>query len=154
MWLSAEIAAVPIECPLFAARLRPSVAVRDAACRARTPSGRRLGLVAPDVRIVTGTGRTAGDRPERRRVTNMATEQGVSNVGGSGAALDAEVIVIGAGVSGIYQLHLLREAGFDARLVEAGTNGGGTWDWDPAPGAPVGFRSDFSGDFFSPPFLE
>ena len=57
----------------------------------------------------------------------MATEQGVSRVGAGGATLDAEVIIIGAGVSGIYLLHLLREAGFDVRLVEAGTDVGGTW---------------------------
>ena len=65
----------------------------------------------------------------------MATEQARSEVGGSGVALDAEIIVIGAGVSGIYQLHLLREAGFDVRLVEAGTNVGGTWYWNRYPGA-------------------
>ena len=83
----------------------------------------------------------------------MATEQGVSQVGGSGAALDAEVIVIGAGVSGIYQLHLLREAGFDVRLVEAGTNVGGTWYWNRYPGARFDSESYSYGYFFSPELL-
>jgi len=83
----------------------------------------------------------------------MATEQGVSQVGGSGSALDAEVIVIGAGVSGIYQLHLLREAGFEVRLVEAGSNVGGTWYWNRYPGARFDSESYSYGYFFSPELL-
>ena len=83
----------------------------------------------------------------------MTIEQSVSQVGGSGAALDAEVIVIGAGVSGIYQLHLLREAGFDVRLVEAGTNVGGTWYWNRYPGARFDSESYSYGYFFSPELL-
>jgi cation diffusion facilitator CzcD-associated flavoprotein CzcO len=86
-------------------------------------------------------------------MTNMAIEQGVSQADGSGAALDAEVIVIGAGVSGIYQLHLLREAGFDVRLVEAGTNVGGTWYWNRYPGARFDSESYSYGYFFSPELL-
>jgi cation diffusion facilitator CzcD-associated flavoprotein CzcO len=103
-----------------------------------------------DARIVNGAGRIAGDQG---RVTNMATEQGVSQVDGSGAALDAEVVVIGAGVSGIYQLHLLREAGFDVHLVEAGTNVGGTWYWNRYPGARFDSESYSYGYFFSPELL-
>jgi cation diffusion facilitator CzcD-associated flavoprotein CzcO len=83
----------------------------------------------------------------------MATEQRVSQVDGSDGALDAEVIVIGAGVSGIYQLHLLREAGFDVRLVEAGTNVGGTWYWNRYPGARFDSESYSYGYFFSPELL-
>jgi cation diffusion facilitator CzcD-associated flavoprotein CzcO len=83
----------------------------------------------------------------------MATEQGVSENAGSGASLDAEVIVIGAGVSGIYQLHLLREAGFDVRLVEAGTDVGGTWYWNRYPGARFDSESYSYGYFFSPELL-
>jgi cation diffusion facilitator CzcD-associated flavoprotein CzcO len=83
----------------------------------------------------------------------MTIEQGVSQVDGSGAALDAEVMVIGAGVSGIYQLHLLREAGFDVRLVEAGTNVGGTWYWNRYPGARFDSESYSYGYFFSPELL-
>jgi cation diffusion facilitator CzcD-associated flavoprotein CzcO len=83
----------------------------------------------------------------------MTTEQGVSQVGAGGAALDAEVIIIGAGVSGIYQLQLLREAGFDVRLVEAGTNVGGTWYWNRYPGARFDSESYSYGYFFSPELL-
>ena len=44
------------------------------------------------------------------------------------------------GSSGIYQLHLLREAGFDVRLVEAGTNVGGNVVLEPLPGRPLRLR--------------
>ena len=83
----------------------------------------------------------------------MATEQGVSQVGAGGPALDAEVIIIGAGVSGIYQAYLLREAGFEVRLVEAGTNVGGTWYWNRYPGARFDSESYSYGYFFSPELL-
>ena len=83
----------------------------------------------------------------------MATEQGVSQVGAEGAALDAEVIIIGAGVTGIYQLYLLREAGFDVRLVEAGTNVGGTWYWNRYPGARFDSESYSYQYFFSAELL-
>lgn len=84
----------------------------------------------------------------------MATEQGVSQMGAEGAALDAEVIIIGAGVTGIYQLYRLREAGFDVRLVEAGTDVGGTWYWNRYPGARFDSESYSYGYFFSPEILE
>ena len=83
----------------------------------------------------------------------MATEQGVSQVGAGGAVLDAEVIIIGAGVTGIHQLYLLREAGFNVRLVEAGTNVGGTWYWNRYPGARFDSESYSYGYFFSPELL-
>ena len=40
--------------------------------------------------------------------------------------LDFDAIVIGAGVSGLYQLYRLRELGMTARVFEAGTAVGGT----------------------------
>jgi cation diffusion facilitator CzcD-associated flavoprotein CzcO len=48
---------------------------------------------------------------------------------------DVEVLVVGAGITGIYQLHRALEAGFSARLVEAGDGVGGTWYWNRYPGA-------------------
>ena len=44
----------------------------------------------------------------------------------SATELDFDVIVIGAGISGIYQLYRLRERGFRVRVFETGTNVGGT----------------------------
>src|SRR3954463_4397837 len=84
----------------------------------------------------------------------MATEPRMSQVGAADPALDAEVIIIGAGVTGIYQLYLLREAGFDVRLIEAGTNVGGTWYWNRYPGARFDSESYSYQYFFSPELLD
>jgi len=46
-----------------------------------------------------------------------------------------DAIVIGAGFAGLYQLHVLREMGLSATLLEAGSNVGGTWYWNRYPGA-------------------
>jgi cation diffusion facilitator CzcD-associated flavoprotein CzcO len=46
-----------------------------------------------------------------------------------------DVLVVGAGITGIYQLHRAREAGFSSTLVEAGDGVGGTWYWNRYPGA-------------------
>jgi cation diffusion facilitator CzcD-associated flavoprotein CzcO len=46
-----------------------------------------------------------------------------------------DVLVVGAGITGIYQLHRAREAGFSVQLVEAGGGVGGTWYWNRYPGA-------------------
>jgi cation diffusion facilitator CzcD-associated flavoprotein CzcO len=46
-----------------------------------------------------------------------------------------DVLVVGAGITGIYQLYRAREAGFSARLLEAGGGVGGTWYWNRYPGA-------------------
>ena len=49
-------------------------------------------------------------------------------------AVDVDVLVVGAGITGIYQLYRALEAGFTARLVEAGDGVGGTWFWNRYPG--------------------
>jgi len=46
-----------------------------------------------------------------------------------------DVIVIGAGISGLYQLYRLRQLGMSVRVLEAGTGVGGTWYWNRYPGA-------------------
>ena len=49
--------------------------------------------------------------------------------------IDADVLIVGAGITGIYQLYRAREAGFSVQLVEAGGGVGGTWYWNRYPGA-------------------
>ena len=49
--------------------------------------------------------------------------------------LDYDVIIIGAGISGLYQLYSLRSNGFNACILEKGTGIGGTWYWNRYPGA-------------------
>ncbi|MDZ4270377.1 MAG: NAD(P)/FAD-dependent oxidoreductase [Mycobacterium sp.] len=46
-----------------------------------------------------------------------------------------DVIVIGAGFSGLYALHRLRELGFRVRVLERADNVGGTWLFNRYPGA-------------------
>lgn len=48
---------------------------------------------------------------------------------------DHDVLIIGAGFSGLYQLHRLRQLGFDAHVIDAGEDVGGTWYWNRYPGA-------------------
>src|SRR6185437_3456239 len=50
-------------------------------------------------------------------------------------SLDHDAIIIGAGISGLYQLYRLRELGLRVRVFEAGTGVGGTWYWNRYPGA-------------------
>src|SRR6202035_4455005 len=52
----------------------------------------------------------------------------------SAAVLDA--VIIGAGFSGLYLLHQLRDQlGLSVRVLEAGAGVGGTWYWNRYPGA-------------------
>ena len=62
---------------------------------------------------------------------------------------DVQVLVVGAGVTGIYQLYRAREAGFSALLVEAGGGVGGTWYWNRYPGARFDSESYTYGYLFS-----
>jgi acetone monooxygenase len=49
--------------------------------------------------------------------------------------LKLDAVVIGAGVAGLYQLHLLRSQGLAVKVFEAGSDVGGTWYWNRYPGA-------------------
>jgi cation diffusion facilitator CzcD-associated flavoprotein CzcO len=64
-------------------------------------------------------------------VSSLATAQQPE----ADTAADFDAIVIGAGVSGLYQLYKLRELGLKVRVFEAGTGVGGTWYWNRYPGA-------------------
>jgi cyclohexanone monooxygenase len=46
-----------------------------------------------------------------------------------------DVIVIGAGFSGMYLLYRLRQSGFSVKVLEQGGDVGGTWYWNRYPGA-------------------
>ena len=46
-----------------------------------------------------------------------------------------DVLIVGAGITGIYQLYRAVQAGFSAVLLEAGDGVGGTWYWNRYPGA-------------------
>lgn len=48
-----------------------------------------------------------------------------------------DVLLVGAGFSGLYQLHRLSDLGFKVHLVDAGQDIGGIWHWNCYPGARV-----------------
>jgi cation diffusion facilitator CzcD-associated flavoprotein CzcO len=43
--------------------------------------------------------------------------------------LDYDVLIVGAGLSGIYSLHRMRQLGLRVKVLEAGPAEGGTWFW-------------------------
>jgi cation diffusion facilitator CzcD-associated flavoprotein CzcO len=66
---------------------------------------------------------------------------------------ELDAVVVGAGVSGIYQLHRLRQVGLSTRLFEAGSDIGGTWHRNRYPGARFDSESYSYGYSFSPEVL-
>ncbi|MGI8491654.1 MAG: alpha/beta hydrolase fold domain-containing protein [Acidimicrobiales bacterium] len=56
-----------------------------------------------------------------------------SDARGAGGELD--VVVIGAGFSGLYMLHRLHQLGLTARVFDEADDVGGTWYWNRYPGA-------------------
>jgi cation diffusion facilitator CzcD-associated flavoprotein CzcO len=65
-----------------------------------------------------------------------------------------DALIIGAGMSGMYQLYRLREQGLRVRVFETGTNVGGTWYWNRYPGARFDSESYSYGYSFSKELLE
>ena len=65
-----------------------------------------------------------------------------------------DALVIGAGLSGMYQLHCLRKVGLTARVFEAGDGVGGTWYWNRYPGARFDSESWSYGFSFSEELLQ
>jgi cation diffusion facilitator CzcD-associated flavoprotein CzcO/acetyl esterase/lipase len=55
--------------------------------------------------------------------------------GSSTAQSDVDVVVVGAGFSGLYLLHSLRTLGFTVRVIDSAGDVGGTWYWNRYPGA-------------------
>lgn len=65
-----------------------------------------------------------------------------------------DAIIIGAGISGMYQLYKLRELGLRVKVLEAGTGVGGTWYWNRYPGARFDSESYSYGYSFSDELLQ
>ncbi|KAE8355484.1 hypothetical protein BDV28DRAFT_162908 [Aspergillus coremiiformis] len=57
---------------------------------------------------------------------------------------DYDVLIVGAGFSGIFLLYQLRKLGYRCRVFEAAPELGGTWYWNAYPGA----RVDSDGEFY------
>ncbi|MFB4162961.1 flavin-containing monooxygenase [Alteribacillus sp. JSM 102045] len=65
-----------------------------------------------------------------------------------------DAVVVGAGFSGLYMLHRLREAGFTTKVFEAGEDVGGTWYWNRYPGARCDSESIYYNYTFSDELLQ
>src|ERR1700716_3154693 len=64
-----------------------------------------------------------------------------------------EVVVVGAGVAGIYQIKLLADHGVDATVLDDAADLGGTWYWNRYPGARFDSESYTYGFSFSKELL-
>ncbi len=84
------------------------------------------------------------------RTDSFGTNQG----SGETTIPDFDAIIIGAGLSGLYQLYRLREQGLRVRVLEAGTDVGGTWYWNRYPGARFDSESYSYGYSFSKELLQ
>ena len=76
------------------------------------------------------------------------------NVQASDVIEQYDVIIIGAGVTGLYALYRLRQLGFTARSFEDGAGVGGTWYWNRYPGARFDSESYTYGYSFSDELLQ
>ncbi len=73
----------------------------------------------------------------------------------AGRSGEFDALVIGAGFSGLYQLHCLRDRlGLSALVLEAGDGVGGTWYWNRYPGARCDSESHSYSYYFSDELLE
>jgi cation diffusion facilitator CzcD-associated flavoprotein CzcO len=61
----------------------------------------------------------------------------------------ADVVIVGAGILGIYQLYRAVQAGYSVRLLEQGGGVGGTWYWNRYPGCRFDSESYTYGYLFS-----
>ena len=85
----------------------------------------------------------------------MAAVEMTDDAARAGAGLDYDAIIIGAGISGMYQLIKLRdELGLKVKVFEAGTDIGGTWYWNRYPGARFDSESWSYGYSFSKELLQ
>lgn len=59
-----------------------------------------------------------------------------------------DMVIVGAGFAGLYQLYQAKKKGLSARVLEAGDGVGGTWFWNRYPGARCDVESlDYSYSF-------
>ena len=82
------------------------------------------------------------------------TDQHPQKPNSNGAVEHYDAIVIGAGVSGLYQLYKLREMGLSVRVFEDAGGVGGTWYWNRYPGCRFDSESETYGYSWSEALLQ
>ena len=81
-------------------------------------------------------------------------EQQVTASAKSGDIEQYDVVVIGAGVTGLYALYRMRELGFSVQVLDEATGVGGTWYWNRYPGCRFDSESYSYGYSFSEELLQ
>ncbi|MBM4257759.1 MAG: NAD(P)/FAD-dependent oxidoreductase [Deltaproteobacteria bacterium] len=84
----------------------------------------------------------------------MANISPTAPTAANGTVEEFDVIVIGAGVSGLYQLYRLRELGLSVRLYDDAGGVGGTWYWNRYPGCRFDSESETYGYSWSKELLQ
>jgi cation diffusion facilitator CzcD-associated flavoprotein CzcO len=116
----------------------------------------RLSFRAKLAILSTGIGPDFGDTDHgnrKRRQIMVAANQADVRIEET-SDLDFDAIVIGAGISGMYQLYKLRKLGLRVLVLESGTGVGGTWYWNRYPGARFDSESYSYGYSFSKELLD
>ena len=78
----------------------------------------------------------------------------VSEGSRNGSVEEYDVLIIGAGVTGLYSLYRFRELGFTVKSFEDASGVGGTWYWNRYPGARFDSESYTYGYSFSEELLK
>src|SRR5215468_10719533 len=84
----------------------------------------------------------------------MANAQQHTSAANTGTVESFDAIVVGAGVSGLYQLYRLRQLGLSVRCVADGSGVGGTWYWNRYPGCRFDSESETYGYSWSEELLQ
>ena len=87
-------------------------------------------------------------------MVDMSQDTELNGSIGIGETEEFDAIVIGAGVTGLYQLYCLRNLGMSVRVFEDGDGVGGTWYWNRYPGARFDSESYSYGYSFSEELLQ
>jgi hypothetical protein len=77
----------------------------------------------------------------RKRRSRMSIQAETHRDSPHARSTDFDAVVVGAGFSGLRMLQELRRLGLSARVIEAGSDVGGTWYWNRYPGARVDSQS-------------
>src|SRR5260370_32614566 len=114
----------------------------DRTCSGEMAKARRDGLAGIDRAPHSGARDDSPQPPQRVSLPTMPVTPGELLVNQPGAVpqqLDA--VVVGAGFSGLYLLHRLRQLGFSVKVFDSASDVGGTWYWNRYPGAPRGIAT-------------
>ncbi len=84
----------------------------------------------------------------------MASSLQTASAERTGSVEQFDAIIIGAGVTGLYQLYRLRELGLSVRLYDDGSGVGGTWFWNRYPGCRFDSESETYAYSFSEELLQ